>query len=642
MPFDYEKALSQMPRLPGVYLMKDAAGRIVYVGKAKNLAKRVRQYFDGHDNRAFVSSLGRILSEIDVIITATEREALILEAGLIKRHMPRFNVVLKDDKDMPQLRIDMNAPWPRVEIARKRKKDGALYFGPYPSGRACRIALGVVNRHFRLRTCRDAVFKNRARPCLQYEIHRCPGPCVCSVDREAYMQNCSDAVLFLSGKYDSLKKTLQARMTAASDDLAFEQAARFRDQIKAIEEICESQRIVQKKDVDQDFWAIDGDRELRAVVVMIVRSGRLRQMQTYEARDGIGDAGDIMPQIMIHHYSLFGDFPSEICLGSEFDSLEPLIGDNIFGLAPKKAAVAFPRRGIKADLLSTAYENARQQFVRRRTNEEPILSRVQKALRLKRYPHRIECYDISNMQGGQIVAAMVVFIEGRLDPSRCRTFKIRSTDGQDDFGSLNEVIMRRLQYLAPPSRNAEENSKPDDRNETIAADASAPKREKSFGEMPDFLLIDGGSGQVNAVCEAVSACGFDGAFDIIGIGKARVQNETENHDIEHSPERLYYPGSSEPLVLDQTRAEILLMAHIRDETHARAIGFHRKQRNKAGLRSRLDDIAGIGPKRKQKLLKEFGSIREIAKQTPEIIARQTGIGLDLAKYLLSQLPPPSE
>ena len=639
MPFDYEKALSQMPRLPGVYLMKDTADRIVYVGKAKNLAKRVRQYFDGHDNRAFVSSLGRILSKIDVIITSTEREALILEAGLIKRHMPRFNVVLKDDKDMMQLRIDMNAPWPRVEIARKRKKDGALYFGPYPSGRACRIALGVVNRHFSLRTCRDAVFKNRARPCLQYEIHRCPGPCVFAVDRDAYMQNCSDAVLFLSGKYESLKKTLQARMTAASDALAFEQAARFRDQIKAIEEICASQRIVQKKEVDQDFWAIDGDGDFRAVVVMIVRSGRLRQMQTYEARDGIGDVCDIMPQIMIHHYSLFGEFPSEICLGSEFASLEPLIGDNIFGLVPKKTAVSYPRRGVKADLLSTAYANAHQQFVQRRTDEEPLLSRVQKTLRLKRYPHRIECYDISNMQGGQIVAAMVVFIEGRLDPSRCRTFKIRSTAGQDDFGSLNEVIGRRLQYLSPPGRDIEDNSQSADQNEPAAA---APKREKSFCEMPDFLLIDGGIGQVNAVCEAVSACGFEGAFDIIGIGKARVQNETEHHDIEHSPERLYYPGEPEPLVLDQTRAEILLMAHIRDETHARAIGFHRKQRNKAGLRSRLDDIDGIGPKRKQKLLKEFGSIREIAKHPPETIARQTGIGLELAQYLISQLMHPSE
>lgn len=634
MSFDYEKALAEMPQQPGVYLMKDDDDHVIYVGKAKNLAKRVRQYFTGHDDRSFVASLDKILSRIDFIITTTEREALILEAGLIKRYMPRFNVILKDDKDLPQLRIDMHDEWPRVEIVRRRKKDGALYFGPYPSAQACRISLGVVNRYFKLRTCRDPVFKNRSRPCLQYEIHRCPGPCVYEVDRKAYLQNCSDAALFLSGKYESLKETLQARMLAASEDLAFERAANYRDQIKAIEAICEMQKIVQKKPVDQDFWAIDGTRNLRAIVVMIVRGGRLQHMQTYEARDSISDIVDIMSQIMLHHYKSFGAFPSEICLGSEFSSLDGLIGDNLFGISQKKVAVTYPQRGIKAEILATAYTNAHQQFIQRRTNKDSLLDRVQRTLRLKRYPHRIECYDISNMQGGQIVAAMVVFIEGRLDPSRCRTFKIRTTAGQDDFGSLFEVITRRLQYLKKPYRtDIEENSIFETENEIYPP----PKKEKSFSEMPDFLLIDGGHGQVHAVCEAVSASGFEGVFDIVGIGKARMKDETDAHDIEHSPERLYYPGVADPLILDQTCDEILLMANIRDETHARAIGFHRKLRHKDGLHSRLDDVEGIGAKRKQKLLKEFGSVREILRQTPETIARRTAISVELARRLLDAL-----
>lgn len=634
MPFDYEKTIAQMPHQPGVYLMKDASEHVVYVGKAKDLAKRVKQYFTGHDDRSFVASLDKILSRIDVIITNTEREALILEAGLIKRYMPRFNVVLKDDKAMPLLRIDMHDEWPRVELVRRRKKDGALYFGPFPSGQACRVSLNVVNRYFKLRMCKDTYFNNRSRPCLQYEIHRCPAPCVYQVDRDAYMENCSDAVLFLSGKYESLKKSLETRMFAASEALAFEQAAHYRDQIKAIESISESQKIVQKSQVDQDFWAIDGAGALRAIVVMIVRDGCLQQMQTYEARDGISDIGDIMSQIMVHHYSHFEAFPSEICLGHEFSSLKSLIGDNLFGLSSKKVAVTFPQRGIKADLLATAYTNAHQQFVQRRTNESSILERVQKTLNLKRYPHRIECYDISNMQGGQIVAAMVVFIEGRLDPSRCRTFKIRTTEGQDDFGSMFEVISRRLQYLQPPSDDEnEERGEFGQQGEMVAP----TKHEKSFSEMPDFLLIDGGHGQVHAVCDAVAASGFEGVFDIVGIGKARMQDETDKHDIEHSPERLYYPGGGDPLVLDQTCDEILLMANIRDETHARAIGFHRKLRHKDGLHSRLDDVDGIGAKRKQKLLKEFGSLREIVKQTPETIAQRTGISVALAQKMLELL-----
>lgn len=620
--FDYEKALAAIPQDPGVYLMKDRREQVIYVGKAINLHRRVSQYFTGHDSRAFVSMLDDILYRIDVIITSNEREALILEAGLIKRYRPRFNVILKDDKDMPQLRIDPRETWPKVEIVRRRKKDGAHYFGPYPSGQACRTSLDVINRHFQLRTCRDAVFSNRIRPCLQYEIHRCMAPCVFEIDREKYLRNCRDAELFLSGKYDALQDMLKKRMLTASEELQFEQAASYRDQLRAVEEVCAAQKIVQKAPVNQDFWSFDGTPDFRAFVVMMVRGGRLQHMQTYEARDMLSSVDDIYAQIIVHHYQSFENYPNEVVLSSEHESIGSLLEETLSELARKKIVVTFPVRGIKKELLETASMNAHQQFIQRRQGDESLLIRVQKTLKLERYPHRIECYDISNMQGGQIVAAMVVFIEGRLDPSRCRNFKVQTTQGQDDFGSLNEVLSRRLRYLT---------EKPDDENEDVG------KSEQSFCEMPDFLLIDGGHGQVNAVVEAVNAAGLLGAFDIIGIGKSRVKGEKNDLDVLHSPERLYYPGVEDPLVLDQSCQEILLMAHIRDETHRRAIGFHRKQRDAAGLHSKLDDIEGIGPKRKALLLKEFGSIKKIAEQSPETIAEKCRLNITLAKKILEHL-----
>ncbi len=656
MLFDVEKTLSRIPHDPGVYLMKDIRDQIIYIGKAKDLHKRVRQYFDGHDSRAFVSMLENVLQRIDVIITSNEREALILEAGLIKRFQPRFNVVLKDDKSMLQLRVDPREQWPRVEIVRRRKKDGAHYYGPYPGAQACRKTLDVIHRHFMLRSCKDSAFKNRIRPCLQYEIHRCPAPCVFDVNHDEYMQNCRSAELFLAGKYESLQKILNEKMIAASDNLEFEQAAVYRDQLRSIEAVCESQKIVQKSPVNQDFWAFDGNPDFRAFVVMTVRNGRLVNMQTYDAKDALTSIDELMCQILVHHYQCFGEFPNEIILDSQFESIQSLLEETLSEIAAKKIVISFPVRGIKAELLETAKTNAKQQFTQRRSSEEALLERVQKTLNLSRYPHRIECYDISNLQSGQIVAAMVVFIEGKLDTARCRNFKVKSTQGQDDFGSLNEVLSRRLKYLLPAdsengndkidtkfSDNENFDTKfSDNENFDIKFNDdknpdSLSSRESSFCEMPDLLLIDGGHGQVSAVVDAVNALGMLGKFDIIGIGKSRMKNESENHEIEHSPERLYYPNLPDPLILDQSCDEILLMAHIRDETHHRAIGFHRRLRESTTMHHRLEDIEGIGPKRKARLLREFGSTRNISKQTPETIAQVAGISLSLAQRVLDEI-----
>ncbi|MCL2326575.1 MAG: excinuclease ABC subunit UvrC [Proteobacteria bacterium] len=623
MAFDHELALTQIPHTPGVYLMKDKRERVIYVGKAKDLHRRIRQYFTGKDSRAFVSMLADVLGRIDVIITASEREALILEAGLIKRHRPRFNVILKDDKDMPRLRIDPGAAWPRVEIVRRSKSDGAHYYGPYVSGQACRKSLEVINRHFKLRTCRDTVFANRSRPCLQYEIHRCMGPCVYDVSRDEYMRHCRDAELFLSGKFDDLRSALRARMMLCSEALAFEQAASYRDQLMAVEEVCARQQIVQKVPVNQDYWACFGHSGMRAIVAMMVREGRLMHMETYEARDEVSSEDDILSQVMVHHYQSFENFPAEVILDGAYGALGSLLNETLSALSGRRIVVTFPRRGIKAGILATAQANAEQQFHQAKSGESDLLMQVQAALGLSRYPHRIECYDISNMQGGQIVAAMVVFVQGRLDASKCRTFRVKTVTGQDDFGSLNEVLTRRLRYLGGSDETQDEES------------ASV----QGFREMPDLLLIDGGRGQVDAVMAAVRAAGLEGAFDVVGIGKSRVKhNDTqEQEEVLHSPERLYFPGRVIPLVLDQSSDEILLLARIRDETHRRAIGLHRRARQSEGLRSRLDSVDGVGPKRKVKLLRAFGSIQGIVQAAPEDVAKAAGISTVQARRIIEAL-----
>ena len=344
-------------------------------------------------------------------------------------------------------------------------------------------------------------------------------------------------------------------------------------------------------------------------------------MQTYEARDSVSTPADILLQILVHHYQAFGNYPAEIILDSGFQDQRALLLETLEALSGRRITLTFPQRGTKSSLLETAKLNADQQVHQRRTAQGDLLLLVEQKLGLQRYPHRIECYDISNMQGGQIVAAMVVFIQGKLDASRCRTFKVRTTEGQDDFGSLNEVLTRRLRYLQTTEEDEEHLS----------------NAEASFCEMPDLLLIDGGHGQVNAVMDAVETSGLMGAFDVIGIAKSRMQLENAAHEVEHSPERLVYPGVDEPLILEQNDPVILLMANIRDETHKRAIGFHRRTRESETMKSRLDAIEGIGPKRRAKLLQAFGSVANIARQTPENLSNTAGIPLNLAQKIIEEL-----
>ncbi|MFA5624269.1 MAG: excinuclease ABC subunit UvrC [Bradymonadales bacterium] len=669
MSFDFESALKTVPASPGIYIMRDQRGTIFYVGKAKDLQKRLRQYYTGHDERAFVSLLDEILNKIDVILTSSEQEALILEASYIKKFRPRYNIVLKDDKDMLQLRIDLRDEWPRVDVVRKRAKDGAHYFGPYPNAATCRRSLSALNRYFMLRTCKDSYFKNRVRPCLQYEIRRCMAPCVLDVDRQAYLQRCREAMMFLSGKYSDLLELLEKKMLDASERLAFELAASYRDQILAIQAIGEEQKMVQKKRVNQDYVAVYHEGETIVLVVMMVRDGRLMHMEHYSTRSRHDSKIDVSLQILVHHYQRLMNFPRELIVEEFLLEQSDLLQSTLKVLGSSSVSIISPKRGTRLKLLQTAQTNAMHQLREaKQTSLASVLAGLQERLSLSRYPHRIECFDISNLQAGAIVASMTVFIEGVLDASRCRSFKLRDSLGQNDYLSIYEVVARRVKYLAKHSQEVElgqENggdlaldegiSDEDEIEQQDLKKNTVPKDDagrvhlridleskkidaiSSFLEPPDLMLIDGGKGQLSSAYQAIKDAGMLGQFDLCSIAEGRVENLPQNLDPSHSPERIFFPHKEGATILSQDSAENLLLARIRDETHRRAIGFHRKKRDSEFMRSVLDDIPGVGAKRKSRLLKLYGSVREIAKQSIESLCKDAGLPLSVAQAVLDAL-----
>lgn len=621
--FDHDAALRGIPAEPGVYLMKDRRGEIVYVGKAKELKTRVRSYFSGSDTRPFVRLLPRMLGAIDVMITRNEKEALILENTLIKRHQPRFNLALRDDKEFLRLRIDPNEPWPWARIVRRERSDGARYFGPYHSASACREALRVLNRHFMLRTCTDSVLNNRSRPCLQYQIKRCPGPCVLPVDREAYLENVRAAMLFLDGKSQELVTQLEARMHAAAAALDFERAARLRDQVRAVSKLLERQQVSLEGEVDQDVFGLYREGERVCVQVLYIRSGRLQGGDAFHFEDALSDDARILSQLLMRHYSDGALVPPEVVVPIEVESAEAL-AEVLSDQRGARTRLVVPKRGGRRELVLSAIRNAQQQFGQHNravAASEAVLEAMMHRLGLGRLPRRIECFDISNLQGGAIVASMVVFVDGQPARSQYRTYKIRDLEGQDDFGAMFEVITRRYRSLAEGDE-AEEEVLPG------VPGSEVPARKRSTQTampVPDLVVIDGGKGQLNAALQAIDELGVGGAFDIISLAKARTSRDMLDPEVRHSPERVFFPGAREPLVLPQDTETIFLLQQVRDEAHRVAIGFHRKVRGKRSLRSRLDAVPGIGPRRKAALLKHFGSLERLKTATVDEIATVQGM-----------------
>lgn len=610
--FDPQPVIERLPEAPGVYIMKDRQGKIVYIGKSVNLKARVRSYFSGGDPRPFVKRLDKILGDIETILTQSETEALMLENNLIKAHKPRYNVMLRDDKSYLSLRIDPKSRWPRVEVTRRRdlnvkKRGSARLFGPYQSSRALRQTLGLLNQHFKLRTCPDHVLDNRSRPCLQYQIKRCPAPCVLDIDATTYQEHVQEAMLFLDGRGEELKGRLIDKMMAASEATQYEVAARFRDQIKAIDKVLEPQQADNPNGIDQDIFGHYREGDRLTLQALFIRSGRMENTEVWSFKDHDVPDEEVYSSFLNLYYQSGALIPHEIVLPVALEDAQAL-STLMSELRGTRVAVTTPVRGRKRDLVDSALRNAQNSFKALQAGEEQtadLLEKLQQRLRLSNWPERIECFDISNFQGKQIVGSMAVFEGGEPASKEYRHFKVKSVEEQDDFASMYEVLERRFKRTL---------------------DGDWPK--------PDLVVIDGGKGQLSQATTLMHDLGIHDV-DVIGLAKARTQSDMTSPNVDRSLERVFLPGRKNPVVMRQNSAELFLLQRVRDEAHRFAVTFHRKQRRKATLKSALDDIPGVGPKRRRALLEHFGAAKAVRDATVEQLAAVEGISDATARQIFA-------
>ncbi len=608
----------RIPTAPGVYLMKNRAGTVIYVGKAKHLRNRVRQYFrpDG-DSRDFVATglLGLFLSSVDTVVVDNEKEALLLENHLIKEHQPRFNVKLRDDKQYLVLRIDPRTRFPRVQAVRNIVDDGARYFGPYHSATSCRETLRLLNRHFQLRTCTDHVLATRTRPCLQYQIRRCPGPCVYPIDEGEYGLQVGDVMMFLEGKNDELVDRLRSRMSERAEREDFENAARLRDSIAAVEKALARQNIVQEDFVDQDVFGLWREADSVEVVILFIRAGKLVGRRSFREREQELPDAEVMGDAIQRYYDSGTIIPDEVVVPVELEDGE-LLGEWLTGLRGKRVKVMTPRRGQRARLVALADKNAAASAAAREGKNEDTLAalgKLQSRLGLKRLPRRIECFDIAHIQGAATVASMVTFVDGEPARSLYRKFKVKSATN-DDFASMYEVLTRRFRRSV--------GEQPRDPDDLDAPDSPwAP---------PDLLVIDGGKGQLSTALAALGDLGIElgreSSMDVIGLAKEREDTGGQNH-----PDRVFLRHIKDPVQLRPNTTELFLLARVRDEAHRFANTFHRDRRKRTALRSALDDIPGIGAVRRRVLLRHFGSLRAIREASVDDMAKVVGMSRSAAE-----------
>lgn len=616
--FDFETRLKTAPERPGVYLMHDRGGQLVYIGKASNLRARLRQYAQGQDERFFVRQLRQLLGAIELIVTATEKEALLLENELIKRHQPRFNVKLKDDKRFLHLRLDTRQPYPRLQVVRRPAQDGALYFGPYASASSARQVIGQINRHFQLRTCPDSIFRNRVRPCLEYQIHRCLGPCVLPVDQDDYAAHVKDVSLFLSGRRSELVGRLKKRMAEAAEAEHYERAGRHRDQLRAIETSLEQQStVLAQHRQSMDAIGIYREGARACVAVLTFREGTLLTHHGHLLKDQEWSDAEVVAGFCQWLYDQGQAVPDEVLLPVEVADQE-VLAEWLTDLRKQRAhlsaessprakvEVVSPERGVRAKLLQAAADNAKQTFedrARKSASQAATLLGLQSRLRLKKLPRRIECYDISNIQGTDPTGSMSVAWDGALAPREYRTFAVRSMETPNDFAMLYEVLGRRFE------------------------------RVQSHGwPLPDLVMIDGGKGQLKMAEAVLEELGIQGV-ELCSLAKARTQDSDDQGPSQSSAERVFLPGVKNPLVLPQNSNEIYLLTQLRDEAHRLAIGLHRKRRDKRTLVSRLDKVPGVGPQRKKALLEAFGSVQGVRDAAEADVAAIPGIGEGLARRI---------
>jgi excinuclease ABC subunit C len=607
-----EAKLATLPTSPGVYLFK-GGGDVIYVGKAKNLRARVRQYARGGDGRVQIPFLLAQLTDVEILVTGSEKEALLLEDTLIKQYRPRYNIRLKDDKSYWHVKVTTQDSWPRLFLTRQIVKDGSKYLGPFHSSTAVQETLEIIRKIFPLRTCSDTVFRNRTRPCLEYQIKRCLGPCALAVDPEEYQRQLKGALLLLEGKNTELVDQLTLRMQEASAALRFEEAARLRDQIRAITQTGEKQRVALPLGNDQDIFGLYREGGFVEVQILFVRAGKLLGNQEYSFDDNEFPDEEVLGELLTQFYQGDRFVPDEVILPVVLEDTavrEELLTER----KGKKVIVLCPQRGDKVRLVEMAQENARQSFQEKRhgaEQKEKTLDNLRRALHLRNAPKRIECFDISNIQGNLAVGSMVVFDEGEPDKNRYRRFRIKTVAGADDFAMMYEVLTRRYR------RALEEH------------------------DLPDLLMVDGGKGQLSVAVEVLRELGIT-EVDVIGLAKMRTERDPFSEEVAHSAERVFLPGRKNPVVLKPNSTALFLLQQVRDEAHRFAITYHRLLRAKERLGSPLDTVPGIGPARRKALLRHFGSLKRVYAATVEELTQVPGVTPAMAEAIHRQLTVKSE
>lgn len=611
------QVLDTLPEKTGCYLMKDAQGNIIYVGKAINLRHRVRSYFHNTAQEdPKIRRLVREIADIEWIVVGSELEALILEMTLIKRHKPRYNVRLKDDKRYPYIKVHWQDPFPKVTVTRQMKKDNARYFGPYTSVWAVHQTLDLLRKIFPYLTCNRDITGQDKRACLYYDIKLCTAPCIGVINQADYRQIIDDLCKFLEGRTEPVVSRLSSEMERAAKALQYERAATIRDQLLSIEKVVERQKVVSSEQTDSDVIALARSDREACVQVFFIRSGKLigREYFVLEGTEEENDS-EILSEFVKQFYAQAAFVPEKVLLPHELDEAQ-IIGQWLNSRkSGEKVEITVPHQDLNKELVDMATENAVETLTALRTRWEAdknrqtgALADLQEALDLPEPPNRIECYDISTIQGVASVGSMVVFEQGTPNKKLYRRFNIKSVLGQDDFASMEEVLNRRFRrWKAHHEADQKIGKKPD----------------LSFSVLPDLLLVDGGKGQLSRAVKVLEEYNLLDRVPVAGIAKQE--------------EELFVPRKHDSIYLDRHSQGLYLIQRIRDEAHRFAITAHRKRRQNQGLASRLDVIPGIGPVRRRALLQKFGSIEGIKQATPETIAEIKGITLDLAQSIKVQL-----
>jgi excinuclease ABC subunit C len=589
-----DEKLKEIPRSAGVYLYKDSAGKTIYIGKAKNLRSRVRSYFQARPFDRKTDALLRQIADVEFIVTDNEVEALILEATLTKKHKPRYNVNLKDDKSYPHLKLTVNEPFPKVVITRRIQNDGALYFGPFLPASLARKTIDVINRTFQLRTCDIEIDGKAPRPCLEYHIKRCLGPCVKGLcTPQEYQEAVKDVRLLLEGRNTELAATLAERMTQASTDLRYEMAAKYRDLRKTVIKLSEQQKMATSPERDVDIFAYYREGRRLALQLFTMREGHIvgrREFFWEDLPEGDFDPASFLSDVLAQYYTT--DYvPKEIHVPIDFEDRE-LLERALSERKGRRVKIQHTQRGEKRDLIDLGEKNAKLAFEQRFRVLKPdmklVLEELQETLELPRFPTRIESFDVSNIQGAENVAGMVVSENGKMNRSEYRKFRIRSVEGSNDVASMREAVFRRY-------RRVLDEGKP----------------------LPDLIMIDGGKGQLRAAADAMRELDLE-AVPMVGV----VKPPFRHNDVSHL---LLKGREDEPVYLDSHSLILRLLQMIRDETHRYAVTYHRKRRELRDFTSELTAIPGVGQKRKTRLLRQFGSIQRIARASVSELAPFVGI-----------------